>query len=86
LYRGSLAEEWVTTQGLRAVLTSAYQNATQASLNEWYGTIWLVTGNPFDLVMASGDESINVRLVQALAVSGNVVMKQWGNAYFDRQP
>jgi len=36
--------------------------------------------------MASGDESPNVRLVQALAVSGNVVMKQWGNAYFDRQP
>lgn len=86
LYRGTLAEEWVTTQGLRAVLTTAYQNATQASLNEWYGTIWLVSGNPFDLVMASGDDSPNVRLVQGLAVSGNVVMKQWGNAYFDRQP
>jgi hypothetical protein len=86
LYRGSLAEDWVTTQGLRSVLTSSYQNATQTSLNEWYGTVWLVSGNPFDLVMASGDETPNVRLVQALAVSGNVVMKQWGNAYFDRQP
>jgi hypothetical protein len=86
LYRGSLAEDWVTTRGLRAVLTDNYRNVTQASLNEWYGTIWLVSANPFDLVMASGDESPNVRLVQALAVSVNVVMKQWGNAYFDRQP
>jgi hypothetical protein len=68
------------------VLTDNYRNSVQASLNEWYGTIWLVSANPFDLVMASGDESPNVRLVQALAVSVNVVMKQWGNAYFDRQP
>jgi len=84
LYRGSLAEDWVTTQGLRAVLTPAYRNATQASLNEWWGTVWQVSANPFQLVMASGDESLNVRPVQALMVSVNVVMKQWGNAYFDR--
>jgi len=84
LYRGSLAEEWVTTQGLRAVLTETYQNALQTSINEWFGTVWLVSANPFALVMASGDESPNVRVVQALAASRSVVMKQWGNAYFDR--
>jgi len=84
LYRGSLAEEWVTTQGLRAVLTDQYRDATQASINEWFGTIWLVSANPFALVMASGDVPTNVRVVQALAVARPVVMKQWGNAYFDR--
>jgi len=86
LYRGSLAEDWVTTQGLRAVLTPTYRNSCQSSLNNWFGVVWQVSANPFDLVMASGDESPNVRVVQALVVSGNVVMKQWGNAYFDRQP
>jgi hypothetical protein len=84
LYRGALAEDWATTQGLRAVLTNTFRNAIQASLNEWWGVVWQVSANPFELVMASGDENLQVRVVQALAVSGNIVIKQWGNAYFDR--
>jgi len=84
LYRGALGEEWVTTRGLRAVLEAPYLNAMQSSLNDWWGTVWQVSANPFELVMASGEENLQVRVVQALAMSSNIVIKQWGNAYFDR--
>ncbi len=84
LYRGSLAEDWVTVQGLRAVLTDTYLNASQASFSDWFGTIWLASGNPFELVMASGQPPQNVRTVQGLAVNRRIAIKQFGNAYFDR--
>ncbi len=84
LYRGCLAEGQVETQGLRAVLTTTHQNDVQNALNEWYGTVWLVSGNPFDLVLASGDENLNVRLVQGLTAVRKITIKQAGNAYFDR--
>jgi uncharacterized protein (DUF3820 family) len=84
LYRGTLSEAAVTVEGLRAVLAPTFRDAFQSSINTWWGTKWQVGANPFELVMASGDENIQVRVVQALAVSNRIVIKQWGNAYFDR--
>jgi hypothetical protein len=84
LYRGTLAEGAVTTDGLRAILGNAERNQLQSTVNNWWGTVWQVSANPFELVMASGDEQLRVRTVQALAVSNRIVIKQWGNAYFDR--
>jgi hypothetical protein len=84
LYRGTLSEAAVTVDGLRAVLLSTFQDSFQNVINTWWGTTWQVGANPFEMVMASGDESIQVRVVQGLRVSGRIVIKQWGNAYFDR--
>ena len=84
LYRGCLLESAATTIGFRPVLGTSAQNEIQSAVNEWFANQWLVSANPFNLVMASGDESLNVRVVQGLAVSQSIVIKQWGNAYFDR--
>jgi hypothetical protein len=85
LYRGALQEADVGTLGLRAVLTSSRVNQLQTQFSQWYAS-FLQSQVPFELVMIGGDENINVRVVQGLTVVERVVLKQFGNAYFDRTP
>jgi len=85
LYRGVLDEGSVGTLGLRAVLTTTRRNQLQNLFSTWFSTF--ITSNvPFELVMISGQENINVRVVQGLTVVERVTLKQVGNAYFDRAP
>jgi hypothetical protein len=85
LYRGALQESDVGTQGLRAVIILQRLNALQTQFSQWYAS-FLASQVPFELVMISGQENINVRIVQGLSVVERVVLKQFGNAYFDRTP
>jgi hypothetical protein len=85
LYRGVLEEGAVGTLGLRAVITSQRLNQLQNLFSTWFGTF--VSSNvPFELVMISGQENINVRVIQGLSVVEKVTLKQVTNAYFDRAP
>jgi hypothetical protein len=85
LYRGVFEENTVTTADLRPIVTAARLNQLQNHFSSWFAG-FLSNNNPFELVMASGQENIQVRLVQGLAVSQSIVLKQVGNAYFDRAP
>jgi len=85
LYRGALQESDVATRGLRAVITDGRVNQLQTRFSQWYAA-FLSSQVPFELVMIGGDENINVRVVQGLTVVERVVLKQFGNAYFDRTP
>jgi hypothetical protein len=85
LYRGALQESDVGTLGLRAVISASRVNALQTQFSQWYAS-FLSGQIPFELVMIGGQENINVRVVQGLAVVERVVLKQFGNAYFDRTP
>jgi len=82
LYRGCLTEGGVTTVDLRAVITSGFLSTLQQRASQWYASF--LQQQQWRLVMVSGDENLNVRQVQGLAVSQRVVLKQVGNAYFDR--
>jgi hypothetical protein len=85
LYRGVFEEGTVTTADLRPIVTTARLNQLQNHFSSWFAG-FLSNNNPFELVMASGQENIQVRLVQGLVVSQSIVLKQVGNAYFDRRP
>jgi hypothetical protein len=85
LYRGVLEENAVGTQGLRAVITSGRLNQLQNLFSTWFGA-FIASNVPFELVMISGQENINVRVVQGLSVVERVTLKQVTNAYFDRAP
>jgi hypothetical protein len=83
LYRGVLEESAVGTLGLRAVITATRLNQLQNRFSTWFGSF--ITSNiPFELVLISGQENINVRVVQGLSVVERVTLKQVKNAYFDR--
>jgi len=85
LYRGVLDEASVGTLGLRAVLTTTRRNQLQNLFSTWFGA-FVASNVPFELVMISGQEDINVRVVQGLTVVERITLKQVGNAYFDRAP
>jgi hypothetical protein len=85
LYRGALQESDVAVRGLRAVITDARVGQFQTRFSQWYAA-FISSQVPFELVMIGGDENINVRVVQGLTVVERVVLKQFGNAYFDRTP
>jgi len=85
LYRGVFEEGTVTTADLRPIVAPGRLNQLQGHFSSWFSG-FLSNNNPFELVMASGQENLQVRLVQGLAVSQSIVLKQVGNAYFDRAP
>jgi len=85
LYRGVFEENTVTTADLRPIVSPSRLNQLQNHFSSWFAS-FLGNNNPFEMVMASGQENIQVRLVQGLAVSQSIVLKQVGNAYFDRRP
>jgi hypothetical protein len=85
LYRGVFEEGTVSTADLRPIVTPTRLNQLQGHFSSWFSG-FLSNNNPFELVMASGQENLQVRLVQGLAVSQSIVLKQVGNAYFDRAP
>ena len=85
LYRGALQESDVGTRGLRAVIIDARVSVFQTRFSQWYAS-FLSSQVPFELVMIGGNENVNVRVVQGLTVVERVVLKQFGNAYFDRTP
>lgn len=85
LYRGVFEENTVTTTDLRPIVTNARLEQLQNHFSSWFASF---IGGPgaFEMVMASGNENLIVRRVQGLAVSQSIVLKQIGNAYFDRRP
>lgn len=84
LYRGCLTEGGVTTIDLRAHITPGFVTTLQGRLNTWYAS-WLQQ-DAWRLVLARGDEQLNVRIVQGLVLVPKITLKQVGNAYFDRTP
>jgi hypothetical protein len=84
LYRGCLTEGGVTTVDFRAVITPGFTATLQGRLNTWFAS-WLQQ-SLWRLVLASGNEQLNVREVQGLTLVQKVTLKQVGNAYFDRAP
>jgi hypothetical protein len=84
LYRGCLTEGGVTTVDFRAQITPGFVSTLQGRLNTWFAS-WLQQ-TLWRLVLVSGDESLNVREVQGLALTPKITIKQVGNAYFDRRP
>jgi hypothetical protein len=84
LYRGCLTEGGVTTIDLRAHITPGFVTTLQGRLNSWFAAF--LQQPLWRLVLASGDEQLNVREVQGLVLSPKITLKQVGNAYFDRAP
>jgi len=85
LYRGVLDEGAVGTLGLRAIVTGSRLNQLQTQFSTWFAS-FLAGSVPFELVLISGDENLNVRVVQGLTVVQRVTIKKVTNAYFDRAP
>lgn len=85
LYRGVFEENTVTTIDLRPVVEVARLQTLQSHFSQWFAG-FLTGPTPFEMVMVSGTESLNVRQVQGLSVSQSITLKQMSNAYFDRAP
>jgi len=85
LYRGIFEESTVSTVDLRPIVVPSRLTQLQNHFSAWFGS-FLVGPSPFEMVLISGTEALNVRVVQGLVASQSVVLKKLGNAYFDRRP
>jgi len=83
LYRGVFEEGSVTTADFRPIIVASRYSQLVNHFGSWF-TSFVTGSSAFELVMASGDETPSVRLVQGLAPTQAITLKQIGNAYFDR--